>query len=60
MNNTMNEWLEREEKTIYMGQICEISLKRGESRLSEQPKNHTLGNEDMPHGPYPLKFLNLA
>jgi len=29
------------------------------SRLSEQPKNPTLANGDMPRGPYPLKLLNL-
>jgi len=52
MNKTVNECVEREEKTIYMGKIREISLKRDASRLSEQPKNHTLANEDMPRGPY--------
>ena len=52
--------MEWEEKTIYMDQIREISLKRGESRLSETPNNHTLTNEEIPHEPYPLKLLDLA
>jgi hypothetical protein len=51
--------LEREEKTIYMGHIRAGSLKRSNIRLSEQPGNLPLSIEELPRGPYLLKFDEL-
>jgi len=47
----VNGWKEKKKLFIW--------AKSMKSRLSEQPKNPTLANGDMPRGPYPLKLLNL-
>jgi len=48
----MSGWKEKKKLFIWAKSV--------KSRLSEQPKNPTLANEDMACGPYPLKLLNLA
>ena len=54
------DWLEREEKNIYMGHFCEISLIAKYFAISEMLKICLCTNEVAPRGPYPLDFLKFA
>jgi len=51
------KWLEREEKTIYMGCLCEISLIVKYFAISEMQEILFCSNGVAPRGPYPVGFL---
>jgi len=51
------EWLEREEKIIYMGCLCEISLIAKYFAIGEMQEIFFSSNGVAPCGPYPVGFL---
>jgi len=59
VKKTVKDCVKREEKAIYMGKIHARPLKRIRRRLSEQLENLLLAIEDLPRGPYLLKFDEL-
>jgi len=53
--NNVIKWLEREEKTIYMGYFCQISLIAKYFAISEMYRICLYTNGVAPRVPYPLE-----